>query len=100
MVRTIICGSLENPDNNIIQNHIFSLEIEGHMVFDNNIIQNHILEYYKNFLDTSEDRMVSLNPDLWSDSVKLSIELKKNLDKPIDLEEVKITIFESNGTKA
>jgi hypothetical protein len=46
------------------QNSIFSLTINNVVIYDQHKIHFYILEYYKNLLGTSEERLITINTHL------------------------------------
>jgi hypothetical protein len=82
------------------KNNIPSLNINNEEVYDQTIIKLYILGYYKNLLGTINERLFTLDTQLWNDSERLSIKLKYQLEGPILLEEIKKVIFDSNESKS
>ena len=82
------------------RNIIFSLEIDGTTCFDLVQLKKHVTAYYKSLLGTTTERDLSLNPNLWPDSERLSVSQSISLEAPFSLEEIKKTLFSCNPNKA
>ena len=82
------------------RNLIFSLEIDGQICFDPVVLQAYITSFYKDLLGTTTVRDVTLNPDLWSSSEKLTVSQCTSLEAPFTLEEIYHTLFSCNPNKA
>jgi hypothetical protein len=59
---------------------IFSLEIDNTINFNIKNITKYILEYFKDLLGTSDDRLVSLDSILWEEATKLTSESRVSLE--------------------
>jgi hypothetical protein len=70
------------------------------MEFDQHKIIRHINDFYRNLIGISEDRLVSLSSDFWSEKDKLDGSQQQMLEAPFTLEEVKKVIFSFNPSKA
>lgn len=82
------------------RNTIFSLEIDGSTCFDPVQLRSHVTAYYKSLLGSTTERDVSLNPNLWSDSERLTVSQSISLEAPFSLEEIRATLFSCNPNKA
>lgn len=77
-----------------------SLEIHGVTVYDPKLLQNHISSYFKELLGTTNIRLLSLHPTLWSSNEKLTPTRQSFLEQPFILDEIKQTVFSCNPSKA
>jgi hypothetical protein len=79
--------------------NIFSLEIDGRVERDPSILSKHVVDFYRNLMGTSTERMLKMQFDFWSVSDKLTPSQIEILDKPFTVEEVKYIIFSCDPKK-
>lgn len=82
------------------KNTILSLEINDTPTYDPIVLRNHITSYFKDLLGTTKPRLLSLQPNLWTDSEKLTPIQQHSLESSFTMEELKTTVFSCNPTKA
>jgi hypothetical protein len=63
------------------------------MEYDQHKIIRHINDFYRNFIGISENRLVSLSSDFWSEQDKLDVSQQQMLEPPFTLEEVRIVVL-------
>lgn len=69
-------------------------------MYDPVILQDYITSYYKTLLGTYDTGILSLRSDIWNDSDKLTLSQQGMLENKFTLDEIKITLFSCNPSKA
>jgi Reverse transcriptase (RNA-dependent DNA polymerase) len=70
------------------------------MVFDQNILRKHTTDFYRNLLDITTTRTISLQSNFWDSYTHLIVEQINFLEPPFNEEEIKHVIFSCDPNKA
>jgi hypothetical protein len=72
--------------------HITMLEVDDQPMVDPHELREHVTSYYKQLFGSAEVANMQLDPDLWSDDQKISLEDNEFLTRPFSLEELDLTM--------
>jgi hypothetical protein len=71
------------------KNYIFSLEINGTIVYDQQLLQKHVIDFYRDLLGTTTSKSISLQLSFWDECHTLSLEQIQFFEAPFTTLEIK-----------
>jgi hypothetical protein len=87
-------------NNRARKNYIFSLEIDGQVIYDQDRIRRFISNHFKTLLGSEINRLVTLDLNLWNENERLTLDSSNSLESIFTIEEIKNVIFEAEGNKS
>jgi hypothetical protein len=75
------------------------MEIQGQTSSDPSGIKGHVQVFYQHLFNIEGPKIEQINPSVWKEGEKASSEENEALTVPFSEEEIKMALFQMNGTK-
>jgi hypothetical protein len=82
------------------KNTMYSLQNDGTLIQGTDSLLTHATYYYKSLFEAGESNRLSLDPLIWAEGERLSLEDNQSLDEPFSKQEVKFALDSMAQNKA